>query len=91
MSRRIVFSSLAALALTATALTTTAVAQGGNADCRNLDDPSVTGWTDHEQLTQQLALIEAGSAGRVQVDVIGESHRAGRSTRPGSGRVTGSY
>jgi hypothetical protein len=91
MSRRIVFSSLAALALTVTGLTTTAQAQDGNADCRNLDDPSVTGWTDHEQLTQQLGLMEASSAGRVQVDVIGESHRGREIYAARVGTGGGSY
>jgi hypothetical protein len=75
MSTRIVTSSIAALALSVVALTPTAQAQSGEADCRNLDDPSTAGWTDHAQLGQQLELIEATSSGRVEVDVIGESHR----------------
>ena len=76
MSRRFVLSTLTAIALTASAaLTTTAQAQNGNADCRNLDNPSTSGWTDHAQLTRQLEQIEATSAGRVEVDVIGESRR----------------
>jgi Zinc carboxypeptidase len=75
MSPRIVTSSIAAFALTVVALTPAAQAQNGEADCRNLDDPSVTGWTDHAQLGERLAQIEATSSGRVEVDVIGKSHR----------------
>jgi murein tripeptide amidase MpaA len=75
MSPRIVTSSIAAFALTVVALTPAAQAQNGEADCRNLDDPSVTGWTDHAQLGERLAQIEATSSGRIEVDVIGESHR----------------
>jgi hypothetical protein len=76
MSRRFVVSTLTALVLIASAaLTTPALAQDGNADCRNLEDPSASGWTDHAQLTRQLGQIEATSAGRVAVDVIGESRR----------------
>jgi hypothetical protein len=45
------------------------------ADCRDLDDPAASGWTSHAQLGSKLAQIEATSQGRVNVDVIGRSHR----------------
>jgi Zinc carboxypeptidase/PA domain len=50
-------------------------AQSSEANCDDLDDPSDSGWTSHEQLGQKLAEIEATSGGRVDVDVIGQSHR----------------
>ena len=50
-------------------------AQSTEASCDDLDDPSASGWTSHEQLGQELTRIEATSSGRVEVDVIGQSHR----------------
>jgi zinc carboxypeptidase/PA domain-containing protein len=50
-------------------------AQSSEANCDDLDDPSDSGWTSHAQLGEKLARIEATSQGRVEVDVIGHSHR----------------
>ena len=66
----------------------TAQAQSSEeADCRNLDDPSASGWTSHEQLKKKLAQIESTSHGRVDVEVIGHSHRGREiySARVGTG------
>jgi hypothetical protein len=62
-------------------------AESPQANCSNLDDPSDSGWTSHEQLGNKLEQIEAGSHGRVEVDVIGESHRGREiwSARVGTG------
>lgn len=76
MLPRTAFSCLAASLLVGAFFVAPSQAQDGNADCRNLPgERSFDGWTDHEQLGQKLAQIEATSSGRVEVDVIGHSHR----------------
>jgi hypothetical protein len=57
------------------ALTPAAYAQDSNADCRNLDDPVFSGWTSYAQLGTALDRIERTSANRVDVSVIGKTHR----------------
>jgi hypothetical protein len=76
MSKRMLLASAAAI-LTAAVFAPPARAENGNAACENLDNTSVSGWTDHAQLGRQLAQIEATSSGRMDVSVIGES-RFGR-------------
>ena len=77
--RRLVSSILAtaglASALFASTVPAPVHAQSSEANCEDLDDPSASGWTSHEQLGRKLAQIEATSAGRVDVEVIGQSHR----------------
>jgi hypothetical protein len=75
MSHRILMASLAGTILAAALVVPASQAQNGNANCDNLDDPSVSGWTSHEQLGEKLTQIEATSNGRVEVDVIGHSNR----------------
>ena len=76
MSPRTLISSVAAAILTATFLAPMSEAQNAEADCRNLPgERSDDGWTDHEQLGKELRSIEETSSGRVEVDVIGRSHR----------------
>jgi hypothetical protein len=67
--------ALAASLLACAIATPTAVAQDGNADCRNLENPSFAGWTSHAQLGAALDRIERTSKGRVDVEVIGRSNR----------------
>ena len=66
---------LACAALAAQAVPVARAQSSPEANCRNLDDPSASGWTSHAQLGTKLAQIEATSHGRVDVDVIGRSHR----------------
>jgi Zinc carboxypeptidase len=64
-----------------------AQAQDSNADCRNLEDPSASGWTSYAQKVAELERIERTSGGRVDVEVFGRSNR-GRdlhAARVGSG------
>lgn len=76
MSVRIALSCVAASLFAGALLVTPSQAQDGNADCRNLPgERSYEGWTDHEQLGEQLTQIERTSQGRVEVDVIGHSQR----------------
>ncbi|MEV0808198.1 M14 family zinc carboxypeptidase [Micromonospora sp. NPDC050200] len=41
--------------------------------CKIADDPSWSGWSNHEQVGRQLAQIAQASQGRVTVDVVGHS------------------
>ncbi|UTR12662.1 peptidase M14 [Evansella sp. LMS18] len=75
MSIRKVSFMFLALLLMITQLPFAAMAQNGNADCRNLSDPSVEGWVDYEQMQNRLTQIEQTSHGRVEVDVIGQSQQ----------------
>lgn len=77
MSKRMLLASAAVLTLAAAVFVAPAQAQDGNAECKNLDDPSASGWTSHAELGRQLDRIEATSSGRVDVSVIGKS-RLGR-------------
>lgn len=45
----------------------------GQGTCKTFDDPSWSGWTDHQQLGKALAQIEKTSGGRVDVEVAGYS------------------
>jgi Zinc carboxypeptidase len=85
--KRILLASAAVIAVGSALIAPAVQAQDGNAECSNLDNTSTSGWTSHAQLGEQLARIEATSAGRVDVSVIGES-RLGReiwSARVGTG------
>lgn len=77
MTKRLLLASAAVVALASALIASPIQAQDGNAECKNLDDPSTSGWTSHAQLGRQLAQIEATSSGRVDMSVIGES-RLGR-------------
>jgi hypothetical protein len=66
---------LVCVALAVQAVSVARAQSSPQANCRNLDDPSASGWTSHAQLGRKLAQIEATSHGRVAVDVIGHSHR----------------
>jgi Zinc carboxypeptidase len=74
MPRKTQFLMLGAL-LAAALLAPAAQAQDDSADCRNLEDPSFSGWASHAQLGTALDRIEQTSNGRVDVDVIGRSYR----------------
>lgn len=73
--------ALAAVALTALAGSilaappVSAAAPEGPAQgsCKTADDPSWSGWSNHEQVGQQLAQLERTSGGRVDVQVVGHS------------------
>ena len=83
MTRKLIFLTLVALLSLAPA----AYAQDGQANCRNLDDPSWTAWTGHAQMSSALARLEQTSGGKVDVERIGTSNR-GRalySARVGTG------
>lgn len=41
--------------------------------CQTPDDPQFTGWTSYEEMVAELQRIAASSAGRVSLDVIGQS------------------
>ena len=71
MTRKLLFLTLVALL----AFAPGAYAQSGQANCRNLDDPSWTAWTSHAQMSASLARIERTSGGKVDVEVIGRSNR----------------
>lgn len=65
-----------ALVLTCSLLIPTASAQiPGTAPCRGGGNTSLSGWTTHAKLGDELEMIESISRGRVDVEVIGESHR----------------
>ena len=74
MSKKTLFLALCAL-LSSALLAPAAQAQDENAACRNLDDPSFTGWTSYPQMVAALDRIERTSNGRVDVEVIGQSNR----------------
>lgn len=76
MNRRLlVLTTVATLGATAL-FAPPAAAQNENANCQNLPgEVSDSGWSSHEQVGDRLAQIEATSSGRVDVDVIGASHR----------------
>jgi hypothetical protein len=46
----------------------------GQGACKTFDDPQWNGWTDHEELTRALQIIEKTSNGRVSVDQIGTTN-----------------
>ena len=50
-------------------------AQDENANCRDLENPAFSGWTGYAQLGSALDRIERTSKGRVDVQIIGRTHR----------------
>ncbi|GAA3679907.1 hypothetical protein GCM10022224_050110 [Nonomuraea antimicrobica] len=64
------------MALTASIAVTSparALDQEGPGSCKTQEDPSWSGWSDHEQVGKALAQIEQTSGGRVDVEVAGRS------------------
>ncbi|MEU2616452.1 M14 family zinc carboxypeptidase, partial [Micromonospora sp. NPDC007271] len=53
-----------------------AVPEGpGQGSCKIAEDPSWAGWSNHQQVGEQLAQIERTSGGRVDVDVVGRTQQ----------------
>jgi Zinc carboxypeptidase len=63
------------LVLVCALIAPTAYAQDENANCRDLENPVFSGWTGYAQLGPALDRIERTSQGRVDVGVIGTTHR----------------
>jgi hypothetical protein len=73
-----VAAATVAMALTASVVTIPSAwaaapdgAEPGN--CKTKEDPSWSGWSNHEQVGDTLAQIEKNSGGRVDVEVVGHS------------------
>ena len=77
MQKRMLLALAAVVALAVGLIASPTQANDGNAECKNLEDPSTSGWTSHAELGRKLTQIEETSSGRVDVSVIGES-RLGR-------------
>jgi hypothetical protein len=79
-----------AVALTASIVTVppaSALVPEGPGNCKIQEDPSWSGWSNHEQVGDTLAQIERTSGGRVDVEVVGHSSqgRALWAARVGTG------
>ncbi|MEU5950311.1 M14 family zinc carboxypeptidase [Micromonospora sp. NPDC047465] len=68
-----VTAALAGSLLTAPAVSAAAPEGPGQGSCKIAEDPSWSGWSNHEQVGDQLAQIERTSGGRVDVEVVGHS------------------
>ncbi|MEU4645587.1 M14 family zinc carboxypeptidase [Micromonospora sp. NPDC023814] len=68
-----VTAALAGSILTAPAVSAAAPEGPGQGSCKIAEDPSWSGWSNHEQVGDQLAQIERTSGGRVDVEVVGRS------------------
>ncbi|MFI6231204.1 M14 family zinc carboxypeptidase [Micromonospora echinospora] len=68
-----VTAALAGSILTAPAVSAAAPEGPGEGSCKISEDPSWSGWSNHEQVGEQLAQIERTSGGRVDVEVVGQS------------------
>ncbi|MFG1955275.1 hypothetical protein [Micromonospora sp. NPDC048830] len=62
-----VTAALAGSILTAPAVSAAAPEGPGQGSCKIAEDPSWSGWSNHEQVGEQLAQIERTSGGRVDV------------------------
>lgn len=66
-------AALGAVLVTSPAAATATAAESDLGNCKTSDDPSWSGWTDHNQLGATLRQIEKTSKGRVQVEVAGRT------------------
>ncbi|TYC23652.1 zinc carboxypeptidase [Micromonospora sp. MP36] len=70
-----VTAALAGSILTAPPVSAAAPKGPGQGSCKIADDPSWSGWSNHQQVGEQLAQIERTSGGRVDVDVVGRTQQ----------------
>ncbi|MGW3513327.1 M14 family zinc carboxypeptidase [Streptomyces sp. NPDC000994] len=66
-------AALGSVLVTSPAAATATAAESEPGNCKISDDPSWSGWTDHNQLGATLRQIEKTSKGRVQVEVAGRT------------------
>ncbi|MFE9203481.1 M14 family zinc carboxypeptidase [Micromonospora sp. NPDC007230] len=70
-----VTAALAGSILTAPPVSAAAPEGPGQGSCKIADSPSWSGWSNHQQVGEQLAQIERTSGGRVDVDVVGRTQQ----------------
>ncbi|MCW3844224.1 M14 family zinc carboxypeptidase [Micromonospora yasonensis] len=70
-----VTAALAGSILTAPPVSAAAPEGPGQGSCKIADDPSWSGWSNHQQVGEQLTQLERTSGGRVKVEVAGRTQQ----------------